>query len=89
KKRTLKSVAASVADDAPPMEPQLAAEDVDLKKELEESMKSIYDVPRGPIPPVVIREPETNVAGLCGGSDRGIVGVVGYGGVGQKSREME
>nr|GEU29253.1 putative reverse transcriptase domain-containing protein [Tanacetum cinerariifolium] len=31
----------------------------------------------------------TNVAGLCGGSDGGIVGVVGYGGVGQKSREME
>nr|GEV00776.1 reverse transcriptase domain-containing protein [Tanacetum cinerariifolium] len=29
------------------------------KRELEESLKSIYDVPRGPLPPVVIREPES------------------------------
>nr|GEZ49440.1 hypothetical protein [Tanacetum cinerariifolium] len=26
---------------------------------LEESLKSIYDAPRGPLPPVVIREPES------------------------------
>nr|GEY60646.1 ribonuclease H-like domain-containing protein [Tanacetum cinerariifolium] len=31
----------------------------------------------------------TKVAGLCGGSDGKIIGVVGYGGVGQKSREIE
>nr|GEY80459.1 hypothetical protein [Tanacetum cinerariifolium] len=58
KKRTLKSVAASVAEDAPAKEPQVAVEDADLQKALEESMKSIYDVPQGPLPPVVIREPE-------------------------------
>nr|GEZ97198.1 hypothetical protein [Tanacetum cinerariifolium] len=59
KKRTLKSVVESVAKDAPSKEPQVAAEDADLQKALEESMKSIYDVPRGPLPPVVIREPES------------------------------
>nr|GEU34645.1 hypothetical protein [Tanacetum cinerariifolium] len=59
KKHSLKSVAESVAKDAPVKEPQVAAEDTDLEKALEESMKSIYDVPRGPLPPVVIREPES------------------------------
>nr|GEZ09009.1 histone deacetylase 14 [Tanacetum cinerariifolium] len=59
KKRTLKSVAESVAEDAPAKEPQVAAEDADLQKALEKSMKSMYDVPRGPLPPVVIWEPES------------------------------
>nr|GEY65636.1 copia protein [Tanacetum cinerariifolium] len=59
KKRTLKYVVASVAEDAPAKEPQVAAEDADLQKALEESIKSVYDVPRGPLPPVVIREPES------------------------------
>nr|GEU52690.1 hypothetical protein [Tanacetum cinerariifolium] len=59
KKRTLKSVAALVAGDAPAKEPQVAAEDADLQKALEESMKSMYDVPRGPLPPLVIRKPES------------------------------
>nr|GEX04970.1 putative ribonuclease H-like domain-containing protein [Tanacetum cinerariifolium] len=59
KKRTLKSVAASKAEDAPTKEPQVAAEDADLQKALEESMKTIYVVPQGPLPPVVIREPES------------------------------
>nr|GEW88211.1 integrase, catalytic region, zinc finger, CCHC-type, peptidase aspartic, catalytic [Tanacetum cinerariifolium] len=36
----------------------VAAEDANLQKALEESMKSMYDVPRGPLPPVVIREPD-------------------------------
>nr|GEV52986.1 integrase, catalytic region, zinc finger, CCHC-type, peptidase aspartic, catalytic [Tanacetum cinerariifolium] len=57
KKYTLKYVAESVDKDAPSKEPQVAAEDVDLQKALEESVKSIYDVPRGQLPPVVIREP--------------------------------
>nr|GEV15695.1 hypothetical protein [Tanacetum cinerariifolium] len=30
-----------------------------LKSALEESMKTMYDAPRGPLPPVVIREPES------------------------------
>nr|GEX06085.1 hypothetical protein [Tanacetum cinerariifolium] len=59
KKRTLKSVAASVAGDAPAKEPQVAAKDADLQKALEESMKIMYVVPRGSLPPVVIREPES------------------------------
>nr|GEU30229.1 ribonuclease H-like domain-containing protein [Tanacetum cinerariifolium] len=59
KKRTLKSVAASVAEDAPAKETQVAAEDADLQKDLEENMKSMYAVPRGPLPLVVIKEPES------------------------------
>nr|GFA44697.1 hypothetical protein [Tanacetum cinerariifolium] len=59
KKRTLKNVAASKAEDVPAMEPQVAAEDTDLQKALEESMKTTYALPRGPLPPVVIREPES------------------------------
>nr|GEU44640.1 integrase, catalytic region, zinc finger, CCHC-type, peptidase aspartic, catalytic [Tanacetum cinerariifolium] len=59
KKRTLKYVAESVAEDAPAKEPQVVVEDADLEKALEESMKSIYDVPRSSLPPVVIREPES------------------------------
>nr|GEX38698.1 hypothetical protein [Tanacetum cinerariifolium] len=50
---------AFVARDAPAKEPHVAAEDADLQKALEESMKTMYDVPRGPLPPVVIREPES------------------------------
>nr|GEW44886.1 hypothetical protein [Tanacetum cinerariifolium] len=52
KKRTLKSVAESVAEDAPAKEPYVDAEDADMQKALEESLKSMYDVPRGPLPPV-------------------------------------
>nr|GEV21273.1 retrovirus-related Pol polyprotein from transposon TNT 1-94 [Tanacetum cinerariifolium] len=59
KKRSLKSVAASVTEDVPAMEPQVTAEDVDLQKALEESMKTMYALPRGSLPPVVIREPES------------------------------
>nr|GEV27009.1 hypothetical protein [Tanacetum cinerariifolium] len=58
KKCTLKDVAESVVEDAPAKEPQVSAENDDLQKALEESMKSMYDVPQGPLPPVVIREPE-------------------------------
>nr|GEU37247.1 retrovirus-related Pol polyprotein from transposon TNT 1-94 [Tanacetum cinerariifolium] len=56
---TLKSVAESVAEDTPAKEPQFKAKDADLQRALEESLKSMYDVPRGPLPPVVIREPES------------------------------
>nr|GFD23066.1 hypothetical protein [Tanacetum cinerariifolium] len=34
-------------------------EEADLQRALEKIMKSMYDVPRGPLPPVVIREPES------------------------------
>nr|GEX33036.1 retrovirus-related Pol polyprotein from transposon TNT 1-94 [Tanacetum cinerariifolium] len=59
KKRSLKSVAASEAEDVPVMEPQVAAKDTDFQKALEESMKTAYALPWGPLPPVVIREPES------------------------------
>nr|GFD33035.1 hypothetical protein [Tanacetum cinerariifolium] len=39
-------------------EPQVNAKEADMQRALEESMKSMYDVPWGLLPPVVIREPE-------------------------------
>nr|GEW19910.1 retrovirus-related Pol polyprotein from transposon TNT 1-94 [Tanacetum cinerariifolium] len=42
KKRSLKSVDASEVEDVPAMEPQVAAEDTDLQKDLEERMKTAY-----------------------------------------------
>nr|GEY52459.1 hypothetical protein [Tanacetum cinerariifolium] len=48
-----------MAEDAPTKEPQVVAEDADMQKALEESLRSMYDVPRGPLPPVVIRKPES------------------------------
>nr|GEV11803.1 retrovirus-related Pol polyprotein from transposon TNT 1-94 [Tanacetum cinerariifolium] len=59
KKRSLKNVAESVAEDEPAKEPQVTAKNTDLQKALEQSMKSMYAAPRGPLPPVVIREPES------------------------------
>nr|GEV41864.1 histone deacetylase 14 [Tanacetum cinerariifolium] len=59
KKRSLKFMAESVAEDAPAKEPQVTVEYADLQKALEESMKSMYDAPRGLLPPMVIREPES------------------------------
>nr|GEY15643.1 retrovirus-related Pol polyprotein from transposon TNT 1-94 [Tanacetum cinerariifolium] len=56
---SLKSVAASKAEDVPAMEPQVASKDTDLQKALEGSMKTAYALPKGPLPPVVIREPES------------------------------
>nr|GEW27606.1 retrovirus-related Pol polyprotein from transposon TNT 1-94 [Tanacetum cinerariifolium] len=47
---SLKSVAASEAEDVPAMEPQVAAVDADLQKALEESMKTAYASPMGPLP---------------------------------------
>nr|GEU97626.1 monodehydroascorbate reductase [Tanacetum cinerariifolium] len=50
----------SEAEDDPFMEPKIATEDAELQKVLEESMKTAYAAaPRGPLPPVVIREPES------------------------------
>nr|GEW99731.1 hypothetical protein [Tanacetum cinerariifolium] len=49
----------SVAKDEPAKELQVPAEDTDLQKALDESMKSMYAAPRGLLLPVVIREPES------------------------------
>nr|GEU89212.1 hypothetical protein [Tanacetum cinerariifolium] len=57
--RSLKSVAASEAEEVRTVEPQVADEDADYQKALEESMKTAFALPRGPLPPVVIRKPES------------------------------
>nr|GEU92584.1 reverse transcriptase domain-containing protein [Tanacetum cinerariifolium] len=43
----------------PAEEPQVTDEDADYQKALEERMKDAYALPKGPLPPVVIREPES------------------------------
>nr|GEY56375.1 retrovirus-related Pol polyprotein from transposon TNT 1-94 [Tanacetum cinerariifolium] len=60
KKRTLKNEEASKAVEVPIMEPQATAKDAELQNVLEESMNTAFSAaPRGPLPPVVIREPES------------------------------
>nr|GFD09805.1 hypothetical protein [Tanacetum cinerariifolium] len=54
-----KSVGASKAKEVPAEEPQVAEEDADFLKAVEESMKDAYALPKGQLPPVVIREPES------------------------------
>nr|GFB47325.1 hypothetical protein [Tanacetum cinerariifolium] len=56
---TLKSMDELVTEDVPAKEPQVDAEEANMQRALEESLKSMYDVPRGPLPPVVIREPDS------------------------------
>nr|GEX88187.1 hypothetical protein [Tanacetum cinerariifolium] len=58
-KSSPKSVGASEAEEVPAEEPQVADEDVDYQNAVEESMKDAYAFPKGPLPPVVIREPES------------------------------
>nr|GEV28464.1 hypothetical protein [Tanacetum cinerariifolium] len=59
---SLRSVDKSVAEDIPEKEPRVDDEEADVQRALKESLKSMYDVPRGPLPPVVIREPERTFA---------------------------
>nr|GEY75086.1 hypothetical protein [Tanacetum cinerariifolium] len=54
-----KSVVTSEAEEVPAEEPQVADEDVDYQKAVEEIMKDAYALPKGPLLPVVIREPES------------------------------
>nr|GEZ12691.1 E-beta-farnesene synthase [Tanacetum cinerariifolium] len=54
-----KSVGASEAEEVPAEEPQVADEDADYQKAAKESMNDAYALPKGPLPPVVIREPES------------------------------
>ncbi|GKB08879.1 hypothetical protein Tco_0837191 [Tanacetum coccineum] len=63
KKRTLKSsqqlVDEFVDEGVPADEPRFEDEEADImQKVMEESLKDAYPAPRGPLPPVVIREPE-------------------------------
>nr|GEU90662.1 histone deacetylase 14 [Tanacetum cinerariifolium] len=48
-----------VAEDVPYKEPQVNDEEADEQRALEESLKSMYDVAWGPLPPVFIRKPES------------------------------
>nr|GEX51973.1 exportin-2 [Tanacetum cinerariifolium] len=48
---------ASKTEEVPIIEPQVADEDADYQKILEESMKDAYALPRGTLSPVVIRKP--------------------------------
>nr|GEY71535.1 retrovirus-related Pol polyprotein from transposon TNT 1-94 [Tanacetum cinerariifolium] len=43
----------------PEKEPRFDDEEADVQRELKESLKSVYDAPQGPLPPVVIREPDS------------------------------
>nr|GEX32854.1 E-beta-farnesene synthase [Tanacetum cinerariifolium] len=43
----------------PGSEPRVDDEEANVQWALKESLKSMYDVPRGPLPPMVIREPES------------------------------
>nr|GEW61394.1 retrovirus-related Pol polyprotein from transposon TNT 1-94 [Tanacetum cinerariifolium] len=56
---SLRSVDEFVAEGIPEKEPRVDDEEADMQRALEESLKSIYDVPRGPLPSVVIWEPES------------------------------
>nr|GFD36376.1 histone deacetylase 14 [Tanacetum cinerariifolium] len=44
-----KSVGASEAEEVPAEEPQVADEDADFQKDVEESMKDAYALPKGPL----------------------------------------
>nr|GEV38434.1 hypothetical protein [Tanacetum cinerariifolium] len=56
---SLRSVDKSVDEGIPEKEPRVDDEEADIQRAVEESLKSVYDVPRGPLPPMVIREPES------------------------------
>nr|GEX24203.1 uncharacterized mitochondrial protein AtMg00810-like [Tanacetum cinerariifolium] len=56
---SLRLVDESVAEGIPEKEPRVDDEEADVQRALKESLKCIYDVPRGPLPSVVIRELES------------------------------
>ncbi|GJR95756.1 hypothetical protein Tco_0267930 [Tanacetum coccineum] len=55
---TLQLVDEFVYEGVPADEPRFGDEEADMHKAVEESLKDAYVAPRGPLPPVVIREPE-------------------------------
>nr|GFB01229.1 hypothetical protein [Tanacetum cinerariifolium] len=56
---SLRSVDEFVAEGIPENEPRVDDEEADVQRVLKESLKSIYDAPRGPLSLVVINEPES------------------------------
>nr|GEV09841.1 hypothetical protein [Tanacetum cinerariifolium] len=55
---SLRSVDESVDEGILKKEPIFNDEEADIQRAVEESLKSVYDAPRGPLPLVVIREPD-------------------------------
>nr|GFB22339.1 hypothetical protein [Tanacetum cinerariifolium] len=58
-RRSPKSVGTSEAEEVPAEEPWVTDEEADYQKAVEESLKTAHAVHQGPLPPVVIREPES------------------------------
>nr|GEZ25372.1 hypothetical protein [Tanacetum cinerariifolium] len=56
---SLRSIDESIDEGIPKKELRFDDEEADVQRALEESLKSVYDVPRGPLPSVVIREPDS------------------------------
>nr|GEX23134.1 hypothetical protein [Tanacetum cinerariifolium] len=56
---SLRSVDESVEEGIPEKEPRFDDEEDDIQRAVEESLKSVYDAPRGPLPSVVIIEPDS------------------------------
>nr|GEV25660.1 reverse transcriptase domain-containing protein [Tanacetum cinerariifolium] len=54
-----KSVGEFVDEGIPEKEPRFDNEEAEVQRALEESLKSVYNAPRGPLPSVVIRELES------------------------------
>ncbi|GKB80875.1 hypothetical protein Tco_0947770 [Tanacetum coccineum] len=59
KKSSLQLVDAFVDEGVPENEPRIGDEKADLQKAVEESLKEFHSARQGPLPPVVIREPES------------------------------
>nr|GEY27354.1 hypothetical protein [Tanacetum cinerariifolium] len=56
---SLRSVDESIDEGISGKEPRFDDEEADIQRAVEESLKSVYDAPRDPLPLVVIREPES------------------------------
>nr|GEU68489.1 retrovirus-related Pol polyprotein from transposon TNT 1-94 [Tanacetum cinerariifolium] len=56
---SLRSIDESVDEGIPEKEPRFDDEKADIQKAVEESLKSVHDASWGPLPPVVIREPDS------------------------------
>ncbi|GKF73328.1 hypothetical protein Tco_0219660, partial [Tanacetum coccineum] len=59
KKQKPKSSLQLIDEGVPDKEPVYGDEEANTQKEIEESLKEVQDAHRGPLPPVVIREPES------------------------------
>nr|GFA88342.1 hypothetical protein [Tanacetum cinerariifolium] len=54
----IKPASSQQPEPKPAPEPRFDDKEVDIQRAVEESLKSVYDAPRGPLPPMVIREPD-------------------------------